>query len=105
FLHGSRGLRTLHPFPTRRSSDLPPGGAALGGRTEQQLGDLRRTLDAQGLPAPGRGGQPRARGWPVPDREGELRADRTARREPGVDRKSTRLNSSHLVISYAVFCL
>src|SRR5256885_13666708 len=25
--------------------------------------------------------------------------------EPGGDRKSTRLNSSHLVISYAVFCL
>src|SRR5256885_14697434 len=25
--------------------------------------------------------------------------------EPPVDRKSTRLNSSHLVISYAVFCL
>src|SRR5256885_10947020 len=27
-----------------------------------------------------------------------------SRRKPG-DRKSTRLNSSHLVISYAVFCL
>src|SRR5256885_9137787 len=26
-------------------------------------------------------------------------------REPARDRKSTRLNSSHLVISYAVFCL
>src|SRR5256885_4014496 len=26
-------------------------------------------------------------------------------REPVPDRKSTRLNSSHLVISYAVFCL
>src|SRR5688500_9359413 len=26
-------------------------------------------------------------------------------RTPGEDRKSTRLNSSHLVISYAVFCL
>src|SRR5256885_16268943 len=26
-------------------------------------------------------------------------------REEAVDRKSTRLNSSHLVISYAVFCL
>src|SRR5256885_3443387 len=26
-------------------------------------------------------------------------------RPPGLDRKSTRLNSSHLVISYAVFCL
>src|SRR5256885_10955941 len=28
-----------------------------------------------------------------------------ARHGHGVDRKSTRLNSSHLVISYAVFCL
>src|SRR5256885_1324833 len=28
-----------------------------------------------------------------------------AERSNGVDRKSTRLNSSHLVISYAVFCL
>src|SRR5438034_2535655 len=26
-------------------------------------------------------------------------------REPFIDRKSTRLNSSHTVISYAVFCL
>src|SRR5690625_5927316 len=26
-------------------------------------------------------------------------------REPGEDRKSTRLNSSHVAISYAVFCL
>src|SRR3989454_2282050 len=26
-------------------------------------------------------------------------------RSSGIDRKSTRLNSSHLVISYAVFCL
>src|SRR2546426_8813303 len=42
------------------------------------------------------------------------RADRTLRLEngklietvvPRLDRKSTRLNSSHLVISYAVFCL
>src|ERR1039457_7149625 len=28
-----------------------------------------------------------------------------SRRAKAVDRKSTRLNSSHLVISYAVFCL
>src|SRR5215472_3809456 len=28
-----------------------------------------------------------------------------SRRDPGRDRKSTRLNSSHLGISYAVFCL
>src|SRR5256885_8185512 len=30
---------------------------------------------------------------------------RVKRSWPGEDRKSTRLNSSHLVISYAVFCL
>src|SRR2546426_4448864 len=29
----------------------------------------------------------------------------TATPTPALDRKSTRLNSSHLVISYAVFCL
>src|SRR2546426_9273651 len=47
------------------------------------------------------------------DRGGRSRADdprrpqpSRARRSPaGGDRKSTRLNSSHLVISYAVFCL
>src|SRR5256885_11205356 len=32
-------------------------------------------------------------------------AHRTPLRWPRADRKSTRLNSSHLVISYAVFCL
>src|SRR2546426_8720820 len=31
--------------------------------------------------------------------------DRVHRARRAVDRKSTRLNSSHLVISYAVFCL
>src|SRR5438034_5717216 len=41
--------------------------------------------------------------------EGDLRAlrarGRPAVRIDGLDRKSTRLNSSHTVISYAVFCL
>src|SRR5436309_11741806 len=32
-------------------------------------------------------------------------AHRLPRRRRGVDRKSTRLNSSHVKISYAVFCL
>src|SRR5256885_14699608 len=32
-------------------------------------------------------------------------ASRAQGRSPERDRKSTRLNSSHLVISYAVFCL
>src|SRR5207302_11011869 len=34
-----------------------------------------------------------------------LVAPETARRSPMLDRKSTRLNSSHVKISYAVFCL
>src|SRR3712207_8061078 len=34
-----------------------------------------------------------------------LRRDRRGQRGPGRDRKSTRLNSSHANISYAVFCL
>src|SRR5688500_19714512 len=38
------------------------------------------------------------------DRDLEGRGDAVARRS-NADRKSTRLNSSHLVISYAVFCL
>src|SRR5256885_11914570 len=47
--------------------------------------------------------------WP---QEGEMSASTSAaaaepraRRRRDSDRKSTRLNSSHLVISYAVFCL
>src|ERR1022692_5185264 len=40
------------------------------------------------------------------DRELEARSQRTVERRFKLsDRKSTRLNSSHLVISYAVFCL
>src|ERR1022692_428376 len=31
--------------------------------------------------------------------------DKYIQNDPLIDRKSTRLNSSHLVISYAVFCL
>src|SRR5256885_2660657 len=37
-------------------------------------------------------------GWRAAERTGKLA-------DSGQDRKSTRLNSSHLVISYAVFCL
>src|SRR2546427_4908060 len=44
---------------------------------------------------------------PVPERAGRRRGRRRRgpRRGPGRDRKSTRLNSSHSQISYAVFCL
>src|SRR5688500_20096974 len=44
----------------------------------------------------------------APDRSSSpwrCRAPRGSSRRARTDRKSTRLNSSHLVISYAVFCL
>src|SRR5256885_5793036 len=41
---------------------------------------------------------------PLERREGGVERDRLGEQQQG-DRKSTRLNSSHLVISYAVFCL
>src|SRR3989454_6266330 len=47
--------------------------------------------------------------YPVPtlsiDKSENVASPPTADGLLGVDRKSTRLNSSHLVISYAVFCL
>src|SRR5690242_21063223 len=53
---------------------------------------------------------PRLRGVPEPgQRDLGLRAHRPVRPAPrdrrAEDRKSTRLNSSHMSISYAVFCL
>src|SRR5258708_2856493 len=51
------------------------------------------------------------RRWPNPARPSECYLRRSTRLYPGTgecdgrDRKSTRLNSSHQIISYAVFCL
>src|SRR5205807_9636466 len=92
----------LPSFPTRRSSDLDPMASPL------------LQPFAQFPPA-----------IPATERERLTRAARDAytqrvapayrklydyfvgsnRPGPRADRKSTRLNSSHLVISYAVFCL
>src|SRR2546426_10446287 len=48
----------------------------------------------------------RLRQQPAPsDQRVDRKRAREDARHPGRDRKSTRLNSSHLVISYAVFCL
>src|SRR2546422_7687304 len=63
-------------------------------RQRRQLRDLRRVVARRG---PGR--EPRRRAH---DRHGDRRRDRARR---AGDRKSTRLNSSHGYISYAVFCL
>src|SRR3712207_7027133 len=62
-------------------------------------GGCRSGADAAGGPQPARERRPVLAAWPA-DRDHGGTAGR--RRE---DRKSTRLNSSHANISYAVFCL
>src|SRR5690606_41996302 len=82
--------RDLHSFPTRRSSDLQP---------DEENGE-------------GKGFS--IRDDKVKDPEEELLYSETVKElaekikllnEKEQDRKSTRLNSSHVKISYAVFCL
>src|SRR5688572_32312718 len=67
--------RYLHSFPTRRSSDL-------------LIRDADAALNRAKKEGPGK----------------RVRFDESLRSE-AIDRKSTRLNSSHSQISYAVFCL
>src|SRR5437868_9742924 len=76
----------LHSFPTRRSSDL----GARGARVE----DVRRRADGELQVVAGRR-----------DRGHRRRPATTCSSPSARDRKSTRLNSSHVSISYAVFCL
>src|SRR5690606_41645740 len=93
-------LPYLPSFPTRRSSDL---GFIFVAQTFEDLHALfhRRRVHSDGLEAA------RKRGiffnvFAVFIQRGRANAlNFTA----GKDRKSTRLNSSHVKISYAVFCL
>src|SRR5690606_41060523 len=101
----SAPLRELHSFPTRRSSDLEcfqcdDPGRDGGGEVLRQEGPQRLVfpgLDVACRPV-------------VQDAQAKhalfSEIDRNARAQ-GIarDRKSTRLNSSHVKISYAVFCL
>src|SRR5204862_8201447 len=79
FFKRSLPHQALHSFPTRRSSDLRALDAPVA------------DIDVDGV-----------RDIFVSDR---LRFASTWRTLDYQDRKSTRLNSSHVEISYAVFCL
>src|SRR5207253_5449541 len=95
----------LHSFPTRRSSDLrgEPGRddrtlllrLPEGGEPRLEVVDLERGLREKGLQRD-----------EAQDHPARHHADRDHERERAParqDRKSTRLNSSHVAISYAVF--
>src|SRR5437773_7720671 len=81
----------LHSFPTRRSSDLL-----------QQNGDEPPNLDPYLVYTFEKAGRYLAMIRDCAERSNPNYVYRLARIE---DRKSTRLNSSHITISYAVFCL
>src|SRR5207248_8858930 len=93
-------LRALLSFPTRRSSDLATGPMASRHSAPRHR---LRAEDAAQCPDPHQ-----LLHGPVhqADPPPTLRRDRhdLPLRMAG-DRKSTRLNSSHRTISYAVFCL
>src|SRR5690606_41509473 len=97
-----RDLHHLHSFPTRRSSDL------TGHRARR--GKARRTSSLEDVAGVG----PKRRRDLLKHFGGLQELNRASIDEiakaPGIskklaDRKSTRLNSSHVKISYAVFCL
>src|SRR5438477_9641268 len=85
FFYSRRHVEHLHSFPTRRSSDLDKAKtldevtAILSGIATVHITsiDAAARVADESLPAP----------------------------DATLDRKSTRLNSSHMSISYAVFCL
>src|SRR5437879_9979037 len=81
FFYCYRDHRDLHSFPTRRSSDLPTWPSA----TTTAPVSVAASITAVGL---------KRRAY-----------DSASHRMSRPDRKSTRLNSSHRCISYAVFCL
>src|SRR5690606_39285161 len=95
----------LHSFPTRRSSDLPL-------QLRQQNPNVLTTCHA----SPSASTTPPANEpatlpstttrseRPPPQVRAQSPAPWTTKPWPPRDRKSTRLNSSHVKISYAVFC-
>src|SRR5438552_6361841 len=91
-VHSSRDHTDLHSFPTRRSSDLTEENGKPFDEARREVAfatgyfswfaEEARGVYGEIVPPPVSG----KRLWVL-------------------DRKSTRLNSSHQIISYAVFCL
>src|SRR2546429_3552984 len=90
FFNGTAPPEIFPFFPTRRSSDLGRTQAGVGDSGRFAAGLARAVASPAQAEAPGAGHVHAATGQPV---------------AVGQDRKSTRLNSSHGYISYAVFCL
>src|SRR5439155_2680028 len=96
--------RHLHSFPTRRSSDLGTlawtGGEAEDTRNVGAQGRERANAAVHSEPR-----TDRFSGRHIWRRQTGFAGVPCGRSRFFGDRKSTRLNSSHVAISYAVFCL
>src|SRR5207244_8518096 len=90
----------LHSFPTRRSSDLKQKNSGLSGIALQNPAASPRNSPA--LPGVERGS---AIVQQIQPDETPFQGFCSMKICAPPDRKSTRLNSSHQIISYAVFCL
>src|SRR5439155_25096324 len=96
----SRDPRALYSFPTRRSSDL----VARADDLDSDAMELLQQLAALDEGAEDEIGQ-RAVLVEQPSELFAIDRDVAHRLRRDRDRKSTRLNSSHVASSYAVFCL
>src|SRR5690606_41323022 len=92
--HCCAAHRDLHSFPTRRSSDLPKQTSLAA---TDFLGDKARAAADRAILRSKLAGPPAL--------PADVLACTWCIRSGLIDRKSTRLNSSHVKISYAVLCL
>src|SRR5256885_11019563 len=92
---------TLFPYPTlSRPAPAPAGVMVMNPPYGERMGSEQEL--ARFYPELGDALKKKFAGWRCHVFTADLRLPKLIRLE---DRKSTRLNSSHLVISYAVFCL
>src|SRR5207248_4843417 len=103
FFTATAAASALPSFPTRRSSDLKVGDSQMAWLEHGEPGSLpvlpNAVISEQGLDRILGGGGKAHAIWLKLDHGEQVHVELEA------DRKSTRLNSSHRTISYAVFCL
>src|SRR5690242_21126425 len=93
--------RTPHSYPTRRSSDLVMQGPAGSQTSEAEIYTFLAAAGGAGVTTLAIQTALLLRNSPEKARPSTCLVDLDFQQ----DRKSTRLNSSHMTISYAVFCL
>src|SRR5699024_11275311 len=101
--HPDSHSRALHPFPTRRASDLLEPLAEQGKNPawlKDELEKLNVTKENVFLAQHDDDAQ-----LTIDLYDDNIQTPSPSEKPLLLDRKSTRLNSSHVSISYAVFCL